>query len=435
MGRVYLVELPPIGKIFALKRLEPDPLLETLLGPKTIEELFRSEAMTLAKIQHPNVVDVLDFDQDRQGLFYVMAYHGDSLGQLIGESYRPDIPSRMLPITKAVEYSRQLLNGLACLHYFDIIHRDVKPFNLLITEDDTLKLCDFGLSKLRGEKFKGPSNLNVGSPFYASPEQEKDPDKVDFSSDLFSVGVILYRTLTGKLPFLDNHYTPPSVLNPDVNQDWDRLIARALSKNPSKRFQRAEEMRDRLDHIFESWKVRQEKICTFDTHEEKESLPKTKEFHLRQNRIKVGPKAAQELFNLDVLWRPNKYLINQFLVIDEHQIEDQTTGLIWQRSGSPYPLNRQQAHNYVDHLNQNRLGGKRNWQLPTIPQLSTLLTALPHGKGLCIKPIFDRRQRSLWSCDLRSYTAAWIIHLDMGFISFADINNRYYVRAVSPNNS
>lgn len=435
MGKVYRVELPPIGKIAALKRLSPDPLLEKLLGSRKIESLFLAEAMTLAEINHPNIVEILDFDQDNGHLFYVMSYHADNLGRLMGETYRPEIQSRILPVEKALSYCRQILKGLGRLHYCDILHRDVKPFNVLITESEILKLCDFGLSKRRGETFKGPSNLNVGSPFYAAPEQEKNPNEVDFSADLYSVGVILYRMLTGNLPLTGNQYIQPSAVNADMDEKWDDFHSKALSLNPAERFQSADQMIHQLDQLAVAWRRRKEKICTLAPPLANKASTSSTPTLLRSSSCKVSPSKAKALFGLDALWRPEKYVANQFVVLNGDLIEDRAAGLIWQRSGSPYPLDWHQAHSYVNQLNKNRFSRREDWRLPTITELSTLLTELPHGEGLCIPPVFDLLQNSLWSNDLCSHTAAWLVNLELGFVSSQDHSARYYARAVCRNHT
>ncbi len=200
MARVYKVEIPIIRKIAALKRLAPNPLLETMMGREKLHQLFVSEAITMANLRHRHIVEIRDFEDSRPAPFYIMDYFAHNLGERIGESYQTDLPSRVISPDKAIDYTRQILSGLARLHAAGIIHRDIKPFNLLITDDDTVKICDFGLSKLRGEIFSGPGNVNVGSPWYAAPEQEVDPNQVGPAADIYPVGVMLYRMLTGHLP-------------------------------------------------------------------------------------------------------------------------------------------------------------------------------------------------------------------------------------------
>ena len=125
----------------------------------------------MAGISHPNILAILDADDGAGQPYYVMDYHCNSLGQEIGETWRTDRPSRPLPVERAVSCSLQILKGLSRLHHAGIVHRDIKPFNILLTAEDQVKICDFGLSRRRGEKFGAPATLKVGSPFYAAPEQ------------------------------------------------------------------------------------------------------------------------------------------------------------------------------------------------------------------------------------------------------------------------
>lgn len=132
MGKVFQVEIPPIGKIAALKLLDPHPVLVSLLGVERLREQFLAEAATMAGLQHPNIVAIRDFGEDDGRPFYIMDYFFSNLGRLIGETRRTEEPSRTIRLDLAIELTRQTLSGLACLHHFGIVHRDIKPFNLLI---------------------------------------------------------------------------------------------------------------------------------------------------------------------------------------------------------------------------------------------------------------------------------------------------------------
>ena len=434
MGSVYKVRLPAIDKIAALKILDPDPLLIKILGYQKIHDLFVAEARIMAGLDHPNIVGIHDFDQAHGRPFYTMAYYADNIGAIMGESYRIEQPSRVLPAETALDVVRQTLCGLACLHAAGIVHRDIKPFNLLVTSNDTVKICDFGLSKIRKEHYGGPSHLKVGSPFYAAPEQEKDPDSAGPAADLYPVGIMLYRMLTGCLPEHPPHhpeYLPPSRLNTDLDSIWDDFIARAAAIDLQERFSDAQSMRQALERVKDHWLARKERTCRLkgvDKHIQQSirtGLP------LRNTPIKSAPSEAAVHFGLDDLWRPLVYTPGIYESAFPEIVTDRSTGLVWQRSGSHQTLTWPQAHTYVQHLNDNRFCSRSNWRLPTIDELTTLLRPPPQGRDLCIAPHFNPRQRRLWSIDRRSFTAAYYVNVDLGFVGWQDFSAPYYVRAVS----
>lgn len=438
MGRVYKVEVPVIRKICALKRLEPDPLLTRMMGKKNLAALFQTEAQTMARIHHPNIVDILDYDDSPDGPFYVMDYHWNNLGIMIHESYQTEKPSRIISIEKTIKYTHEILNGLARLHHSGIIHRDIKPFNLLITDGDNIKICDFGLSKLRGEPFRGPSNLNVGSPFYAAPEQENNPDTVDESADIYAVGVTCYRMLTGILPEAgrDNRLPhPPSRSNEDLNTKWDDFLFTALAREPEKRFSTATDMQRALLELEKDWFKRKARICTLasESIQETGAMDQAIVKHtsgLRHIPIKIGRKAARKHFATDTLWRPRHYTRNVFETVSDKTVADRTTGLLWQRSGSPYPMTFPEARNYIQALNQAKYAEKTNWRMPTIDELMSLLTPLPKGTEICMEPVFDPRQKWIWSVDRHSFTSAWYASMDLGFIHWQDFTAQHYAKGV-----
>jgi serine/threonine-protein kinase len=259
MSKVYKVEIPRIGKIVALKLLDPHPVITRLLGEEAIRDLFQSEALKMARLNHPNLVAIRDFDEADGRPFYIMDYFFSNLGLLIGETRRTEKPSRTIRLDRAVDFARQTLAGLACLHHHGIVHRDIKPFNLLLDERNTVKICDFGLSRLRGEDVKTPPQLKVGSPWYAAPEQEQNPDSADARADTYAVGVTLYRILTGFLPA--DHPQPPGGYNPDLDDDWNEFILRSISQQPSMRFAGAGAMMAALDKLEHDWRTRRDQAC------------------------------------------------------------------------------------------------------------------------------------------------------------------------------
>ncbi len=435
MSRVYKVKVPLIGKIAALKIMSPDPLLAKLMDTAKLRELFTSEAVIMAGLRHANIVDVWDFDEADGKLFYIMDYYCNNLGIMIGETYRTEQPSRVIRLDKAIHYIGQILAGLARLHHAGIIHRDIKPFNILVTEQDTIKISDFGLSKLRGETFGGPPNLNVGSPFYAAPEQEQNPDDVDFTADIYPVGVMLYRMVTGELPPEDRTLMKmPSHFNPDLDEHWDQFIVTALSLYRFERFSGAEEMMKELEYLSNLWQRKKDNVCKISdpvhSAESDDNVSEMVSRFQRHESIKVCSSHAKNIFGLDDLWRPLEYTGNNFIDNQDGSVTDKTTGLTWQKSGCPYPLTWHQAKNYIGSLNRKRFAGHECWQLPTINELMSLLTRTPHGEDLCIQPLFDQTQKWLWSCDLRSFMSAWYVNVELGFVAWHDFTGYYYARGV-----
>lgn len=428
MGHVYKIEYPVTGKIGALKLLKPDPVLSTIMDRKDIEALFVKEARTMARIRHPNVLEILDFDRIGQDLFYTMDFFCNNLGQVIGEPVETEQPSRKIRIEKALVYTRNTLEGLACLHWNNIIHRDIKPFNIMITELDTVKIGDFGLATFRGDTFKKHNSLNVGSPYYAPPEQEANPDDADFSSDLYSVGVLLFRMVTGLLP--DIAGMAASALNPDLDDAWDSFFKKSIHKNPARRFQTAREMIKALDDLKAGWLQKKENICSAPAALFDIDGPKAAPVMRRKIPIKQPKKNAATVFELNHLMTPITYVQNEFVPLNMSCILDRATHLVWQQSGSLYPMNHKEAFAYIEHLNSIGFGGVHAWRLPTLDELLTLLIPLPESEGYCIEGVFDTTQTFLWSADTCTFISAWYVNIEMGFAGHNDMGSFYYVRAV-----
>jgi len=430
MGKIFKVRLPVIGKIAALKLLAPNPFLVDILGMDRIEALFISEAVTMAGLRDPHLLEIWDFDKADGRYFYTMDYYCNNLGTMMGETSQIELPSRIIPTDRAIHYVRQTLEGLACLHHAGIVHRDIKPFNILITDQDTVKIGDFGLSKLRGEAVGSPQNLKIGSPFYAPPEQETDPDHVDFSADLYAVAVTLYRMLTGCLPQASP--APPSRTNPDLGENWDQFLFKAISPKPQDRFTSAGQMLKALEKLEADWIIRKERACNFlDNRQAKPSANSWPDsFWPRKEPVRIRPREARTIFGLDDLWRPRQYITNRFHSLDGHRVLDQSTGLTWQQAGSPYPLTWKQAKAYIQSLNSVQSAGFSSWRLPTVDELMSIVTRPSQGLDLCMEPVFDSSQKWLWSADKRSFMAAWYLSMDLGFVSWQDMTGYFYVKGV-----
>lgn len=433
MGKIYKVELPVIGKIAALKLFDPDPLVARLMGMNALQSLFINEAKAMAGLRHPNIVDLHDFDQHQGQPFYVMEFFANNLGDMIGETYQTEKASRIISIDKTLHYVHQTLSGIICLHDAGIIHRDIKPFNLLVSYQDQIKICDFGLSKLRGEVYRGPGNLNVGSPYYAAPEQERDPDGVDRTADLYPVGIMLYRMLTGRLPEddrTDAAYQPVKLYNADLDATWDDFIRKAVDLRPAHRYADAEAMLRALEALTDHWRARKEQTCALAPDDAPPPRIPGKPVVLRSTPVKIRPSRLAAQKKVDPLWRPSHYIHNRFKAHRDLTIVDQATGLVWQQSGSPCTCTWQQAHAIITRLREQHFASRQDWRLPTIEELMSLLRPVPQSHELCIAPLFSSVQRWLWSADRRSFTAAYYVDTELGFVGWQDFSAPYFVRAV-----
>ncbi|RJP45572.1 MAG: DUF1566 domain-containing protein [Desulfobacteraceae bacterium] len=457
MGRVYKVRAPFIGRILALKRLEPHRHLLGIMGEEALKDVFTLEARTLAEIRHPHIAAILDFDHDAPGRpFFVMEYCCMNLGILTGEHGELERPSRILPPRRAVRYVRQALDGLQRLHYDGIIHRDIKPDNLLLTENDSIKIVDFGLSRITGTVMKFPDRLKIGTPYYAPPEQENDPDAVDPRSDLFGLGMLCWRLLTGVIPVEQWANRHPGDINPVLGHAWDKFLATSVQIDPGQRFQDAEAMRIAAESAFDDWLTDMEASCRLNFSIEK-SEEKSESGHEsqaighpgifaaaspRRQPIKIDANRARKVFNLDENWRPvntDRGPADQPAFGDRFRIKpgmsqivyDDLYGRVWEQSGSPYPVSRKEADDYIDGLNRARFAGYRNWRLPTIDELLNLIRPSDKPNDFCQPEMFAPRQNRIWSADRKSYISAWFVDTETGFAAAGDMACAFYVRAIA----
>lgn len=429
MSTVYKVAMPYTGKIVALKLMAPPELLVDLLGLAELKALFLGEATTMAQLNHPHIADVWDVDEHRGMPFFIMEYFCNNLGTMIGEDDKAEKPTRPLSLDRIFRYGGEILDGLCCLHQAGIVHRDIKPFNILITNLDTVKIADFGLSKLHGEEISGPPQIKVGSPFYAAPEQQENPNAVDGRADLFSCGIMLYRLLHGVLPGQGR-----KVVNPDLEQLtslWDSFLDRAMAHAPADRFQSAKEMRTAFERLRDEWHSQKEHFCRIFAPTYDEPARPATAVRLRHEPLKVPLNRARKLFEIDPLMQPKAYLVNDFTENGDGTVTDRYTNLLWQAAGSDYPLPWQKAGHYIEGLNLERFAGRNNWRLPTVNELLSLVAPVGEAENICTEEVFDRSRRWLWSCDCRSAVASWYVSMDMGFVAWQEHSCCYYVRAVS----
>src|SRR5438309_10817111 len=240
--RAYHAQLERTGAVKVMQAMTPDP--------DTVAR-FRHEAQAIAKLRHPNIVDVYDFGEFQGTPYMIVEYiPGGSLAAKMNQS-RPDQPS-------ALRYMRGIAAGLDYAHGHGVVHRDVKPANVLLTADDAPVLADFGLAKLlQGSSLKSMTGVTTGTPAYMAPEQVTG-HQVGPAADRYSLATIAYEMLTGVIPFdgealmellyAQVHREPPSPSsrNPSLGPAVDAVVMRGLSKDAAARWDSATTFVDAL---------------------------------------------------------------------------------------------------------------------------------------------------------------------------------------------
>jgi len=238
MGIVYRAFDPNIGREVALKTIHLDRQ-----DPQMVER-FRREAQTAGTLSHPNIVTIYDADEDN-GIFYI------AMELLQGETLHQVIEQGPLAVEQVIPIVEQIGSALDYAHARTIVHRDIKPANIMVWQGH-VKVMDFGLAKIASSRLTN-TGLVAGTPAYMSPEQAKGL-AVDGRSDIFSVGTIMYQMLTGVMPFHAEHLTavifkvvteeplPPTTVNSMLHPGLNRVVIKAMAKDPARRYQRCEEL-------------------------------------------------------------------------------------------------------------------------------------------------------------------------------------------------
>ncbi len=239
MGVVYKAEDTRLKRSVALKFLPP----ELSRDPDT-KDRFIHEAQAASALQHNNVCTVHEIDETEDGQIYIV------MDLYEGETLKKKIENGRLKIEDAAEIAVQIARGLAAAHERGILHRDIKPANILLTPDGTVKIVDFGLAKLSGRTLLTMSGTTLGTAAYMSPEGTRGED-AGVRGDIWSLGVVFYQMLTGRLPFGYEHEqaviyniqnTEPPPAGEDIPREFQDILQRALKKDPAERYQSMNEM-------------------------------------------------------------------------------------------------------------------------------------------------------------------------------------------------
>ena len=250
MGIVYKGEDPKINRVVAIKTMalsqefEEDALAD-------VKERFFREAQSAGRLNHPNVVAIYDADEEHDLAYIAMEFlKGSDLA-------RYTTPETLLPLDTVLDLLAQCADGLDYAHSQSVVHRDIKPGNVMYDPDTgTVKITDFGIARIT-DSSKTRTGTVLGTPNYMSPEQALG-DKVDGRSDLFSLGVMLYQMTTGHLPFqaesmatllfkiVNDQQADPGTLRPDMPSSLRKVINNALGKQPDRRYQTGAKLAEHL---------------------------------------------------------------------------------------------------------------------------------------------------------------------------------------------
>jgi serine/threonine protein kinase/tetratricopeptide (TPR) repeat protein len=283
MGRVFRAFDKKIEEEVALKLIRPEIAVE-----KRTVERFRNEIKIARKIRHANVCGMFDLGEEREKLFISMEYvRGEDLKSVIRRLGN-------LTVGKAVSIARQVAEGLAEAHKLGIIHRDLKPHNIMIDKEGNAKIMDFGIARTLAGEGTTAEGVIIGTPEYMSPEQVEGKP-ADQRSDIYSLGIILYEMLTGRVPFEgDTPFTVgvkhkseapknPKLLNPSIPDDLSGTILKCLEKDPSKRYQSAGDVRAEFERV-------EKGLPTTERAEAELLTPTRKPFTSKEITVKFQPK-------------------------------------------------------------------------------------------------------------------------------------------------
>lgn len=255
MGTVYLANDRRLDRKVAVKLLQL-PANLTLEQKSEVISRFQKEAKAVAKLSHPNIVNIHDIGEENSQYFMVMEFlEGKSIGTILEQE-------KSLPIDECVDISIQMCRALDYIHKNSIVHRDIKPDNIIIGSDKIAKITDFGIAQNDTEQMRlTQDGAILGSIMYISPEQLRNSKDVDSRADIFSYGVTFYQMLTGQLPFngetvgevvskvLNENPELPRKINPSIPPELEAIVMRAINKDKEKRYKSMEDMLKDLQNL------------------------------------------------------------------------------------------------------------------------------------------------------------------------------------------
>ena len=477
MADVYLAVQKKLDRMVAIKVMQP----EIFRSPVTTKRFVR-EAKTLSKLVHPNIITVYDVGKVDDTYYIVMEYLHGSLKDKIEKQ-------RKIPPAEALHIVRQVADALYYAHKMGFIHRDVKPDNILFRKDGTPVVVDFGIARqVDTETRLTKTGMSIGTPNYISPEQARG-QKVDGRSDIYSLGVVLYEMLTGKLPYnsqntlgvVIKHLQDPVPKLTGSLKQYQALLDKMMAKEKSKRVRSKKELEEITKSFMNNDPIKVTKpVRTKKTASDMEKTQMRKSVKpsgsgtvavLEQPREKrsrgylwflllavlIGGVVLSYFYlqSAGRLYRDLDTADVRSLVVEadyydnvwnrygnyraQYQKEtignmpvlvDQSLDLMWHPSGSPVGLKFRDAKKWLADLNKRGYAGHKDWRLPTLREAASLLRARKGDGALFIDPAFSSQQTCIWTGDLYGGQEAWAVRFDEGYILHLELHTGNFIRPV-----
>ena len=262
MGDIFKALQEPLNRIVALKVLPPQ-----LSRDDEFAKRFEIEAKAISLLQHQNIVSIYEYGEEDGLRYFAMQFvDGTDLGRYIADN-------KMLPVQEIIDLAKQICRGLRYAHANNIIHRDIKPQNILLEKNGEVRISDFGIAKIFASTGITMTGSAVGTPEYMSPEQAQGK-KLDVQTDIYSLGILMYEMLTRRPPFMGNNPmavaykqvhelpVPPSARRKDTPKRLELIILKAMKKDKRDRYATIEDMLDHLDSVDLGEKVDRGSVST-----------------------------------------------------------------------------------------------------------------------------------------------------------------------------
>jgi serine/threonine protein kinase len=293
MGDIYKAMQEPLNRVVALKVLPPQ-----LARDDEFSRRFVVEAKAISRLSHQNIVNIYEFGEDGGYSFIAMQYiDGMDLGDYIYEN-------KTITIPQIINFSKQICRGLRYAHSHEVVHRDIKPQNILLDKKDDIYITDFGIAKIFADTNITLAGSTVGTPEYMSPEQAQGKN-IDAQSDIYSLGIVMYEMLTRKPPFIGNSSMavaykqvheapiPPSTKRKDIPPQLEMIVLKALRKEKRERYHTVDELLEHLDRV-DPTEARRKTVSVPVDEIQREGQPRQQITKITDRRIGMDRRFGQD---------------------------------------------------------------------------------------------------------------------------------------------